>query len=105
MKIGKERRVLRILVFERSGKGAVISDASGDYRPLGDIIGLASSGQHIKLARGAGAVMTKVKEVGDLAAHHPTYTTRQKDIDDQRLGYGRVISELVHLAEIKPKTA
>jgi hypothetical protein len=39
--------------------------------------------------------------VGDLAAHHPTYTTRQKDIDEQRLALHRVISELIHLAEIK----
>jgi hypothetical protein len=50
---------------------------------------------------GAGAVMGKMDYVGDLAAHHPTYTTRQKDIDEQRLAFHRVISELAHLAEIK----
>jgi hypothetical protein len=47
--------------------------------------------------------MGKIEYVGDLAAHHPTYTTRQKDIDEQRLGFQRVVSELVNLAEIKPK--
>jgi hypothetical protein len=48
--------------------------------------------------------MGKIEYVGDLAAHHPTYTTRQKDIDEQRLGFQRVVSELVQLAEIKPKS-
>jgi hypothetical protein len=41
--------------------------------------------------------------VGGLAAHHPTYTTRQKDIDEQRPGFRRVVSELAQLAEINPK--
>jgi len=47
--------------------------------------------------------MGKIEYVGDLAAHHPTYTTRQKDIDEQRLGFQRVVAELVDLAEIKPR--
>jgi len=64
---------------------------------------LACSNRHIKLARGASAVMGKIEYVGDLAAHHPTYTTRQKDIDEQRLGFQRVVAELVDLAEIRPR--
>jgi hypothetical protein len=94
---------LLLLAFERAAKGQVIRDASGEYRSFADIIGLAASNRHLKLARGAGAIMGKIDYVGDLAAHHPTYTTRQKDIDEQRLGFARVIAELVQLAEIKPK--
>jgi hypothetical protein len=94
---------LLLLAFERAAKGEVITDASGEYRAVADIIGLASANRHLKLTRGAAAVMGKIQYVGDLAAHHPTYTTRQKDIDEQRLGFQRVVSELVHLAEIKPK--
>ncbi len=100
------RRLLEcmlLLAFERAAKGDVIRDASGDYRAFADIIGLASSNRHLKLARGAGAVMGKIDYVGDLAAHHPTYVARRNDIDEQRLGFARVISELVQLAEIKPK--
>ena len=93
---------LLLLAFERAEKGDVIRDAAGEYRAFADIIGLASSNRHIKLARGAGAVMGKIEYVGDLAARHPTYITRQKDIDEQRPGFRRVISELAHLAEIKP---
>ena len=48
-------------------------------------------------------MMGKIQYVGELAAHHPTYVTRQKDIDEQRLGFQRVVSELVQLAEIRPK--
>jgi hypothetical protein len=94
---------LLLLAFDRAEKGEIIRDAFGEYREIADIIGLASSNRHIKLTRGAGAVMGKIEYVGDLAARHPTYTTRQKDIDEQRLGFQRVVSELVHLAEIKPK--
>jgi hypothetical protein len=100
------RRLLQcllLLAFERAAKGEVTRDASGEYRACADIVGLASSNRHIKLAQGAGVVMGKLEYIGDLAAHHPTYTARQKDIDEQRLGFLRVVSELVHLAEIKPK--
>lgn len=102
------RRLLKcllLLAFERAAKGEVIKDAFGEYRAFAQIIGLASSNQHIKLPRGARLVMGKIDHVGELAAHHPTYTTRQKDIDEQRLGFQRVISQLVHLAEIRPGSA
>jgi hypothetical protein len=94
---------LLLLAFERAAKGEVIRDASGEYRAIADIIRLACSNRHIKLARGAGAVMGKIDYVGNLAARHPTYTARQKDIDEQRLGFQRVVLELIHLAEIKSK--
>jgi hypothetical protein len=94
---------LLLLAFERAAKGEVIRDASGEYRAIADIIALARSNRHIKLGRGASAVMGKIEYVGDLAAHHPNYTTRQKDIDEQRPGFQRVVAELVHLAEIRPR--
>jgi hypothetical protein len=94
---------LLLLAFERAEKGDLIRDGAGEYRAFSDIIGLASSNRHLKLARGAGAVMGKIEYVGGLAAHHPTYTTRQKDIDEQRPGFRRVVSELAQLAEINPK--
>jgi hypothetical protein len=100
------RRLLECLVllaFERAEKGDVIRDAAGEYRAFADIIGLACSNRHIKLTRGAGTVMGKIEYVGGLAIRHPTYITRQKDIDEQRPGFRRVISELADLAEIQPK--
>jgi hypothetical protein len=94
---------LLLLAFERAAKGEIIRDASGEYRAIADIIGLASSNRHLKLTRGAGAAMGKIDYVGNLAAHHPTYTTRQKDIDEQRASFQRIIAELAHLAELRPK--
>jgi hypothetical protein len=92
-----------LLAFERAKKSDVIRDASGEYRAFADVIELASSNRHIKLTRGAGTVMGKIEYMGGLAAHHPTYITRQKDIDEQITGFRRVISELARLAEIQPK--
>jgi len=100
------RRLLKcllLLAFESAAKAEVIRDAGGEYRAFANIIGLACSNRHIKLPRGARGVMGKIDHVGELAAHQPTYTTRQKDIDEQRLAFQRVISELVHLAEIRPR--
>ena len=100
------RRLLKcllLLAFERAAKDEVIRDAYGEYRAFDHIVGLASSNLHIKLPRGARGVMGKIDSMAELAAHHPTYTTRQKDIDEHLLGFQRVISELVHLAEIRPK--
>lgn len=94
---------LLLLAFERAEKSKVIRDATEGYLTLADIIGLACSNRHIKLARGAATVMGKIGYVGDLAARHPTYTTRRKDIDEQRLDFARIVMELAHLAEIVPK--
>ena len=99
------RRLLKcllLLAFERAAKGEVIRDAYGEYRAFSHIVGLASSNQHIKLPRAARGAMGKIDYVGELAAHHPTYTTRRKDIDERMLGFRRLIVELVRLAEIRP---
>lgn len=97
------RRLLEcmlLLAFERAGKSDVIREPNGEYRTFADIIQLASSNRHIRLPRGAGAVLGKIEY---LAGHHPTYTIRQKDIDEQRSGFRRLISELTRVAEIKSK--
>jgi hypothetical protein len=97
------RRLLEcmlLLAFETAGKSEVIRDSDGEYRKFADIIQLAASNRHIRLPRGAGAVLGKIEY---LAGHHPTYTTRQKDIDEQRPGLRRLISELSRVAGIEPK--
>lgn len=91
---------LLILAFEAAGGRTDLLDAKGEYRPLSEIIALVSSTRHIKLSRGAPATLTKIKEMGDTAAHHPTYVTRQSDIDDHRVNYAKVVSELVHIAKL-----
>jgi len=73
-------------------KSEVIRDVHGEYPAFADIIMLASSNRHIKLARRAGLVMQKIENVSELAARHPAQITLQKDIDEQRLGLRRLIN-------------
>ncbi len=91
---------LLILAFNEQGHAQTILNPSGDPQPLAELISLAASGQYIRLARGSGAVLSKVKELGDRAAHHPTYNTRRQDIDNLSVGYAALISELAHLADV-----
>jgi hypothetical protein len=91
---------LLILAFEKCGHAGALRDPADNYKPFSELISLASSGQYIKLARGSASVLLKVKQLGDAAAHHPTYNTRQSDIDDLRVTYGALISELAHLGDV-----
>lgn len=101
------RRLLETLLiaaFEHAKHGAAIKSA-GDYLGFGEIIGVASSGRFIKLARGTGKVLERIKTIGDTAAHHPTYITVQTDIDEVSHEFRRVVSELMTLAGIHPASA
>jgi hypothetical protein len=92
-----------LLAFEGVKKGEVVRDIHGEYLDLAELIPLASSSRHIKLARRAGTVMRMIEYVGELAASHPAYITQPTDIDKQGSGFRRLITELIRLAEIKPK--
>ena len=86
-----------LLAFERAGKSEVIRDPDGEFRKFADIIQWATSNRHIRLPRGAAAVLGKIEY---LARHNPTYTIRQQDIDEQRLGLRRLVCKLTRVAEI-----
>ena len=99
------RRVLETLLissFEHAGHGVAIK-SGGDYLGFGEIIGEASSGKFLKLARGTGKVLERLKSIGDSAAHHPTYVTVKHDIDEISHDFRRVVSELMTLAGIHAK--
>src|SRR5690349_19671035 len=53
---------LLILAFEAAGARAAILDASGEYRPLNEIIAQVMATRHVKLARGAHVTLQKIKE-------------------------------------------
>jgi hypothetical protein len=90
---------LLILAFEKQGQGSAIRDGSGEYVVLADIIGRAASGHHIKLSRGTQGSMSAIKNLGDLGAHHPVHMVRQREVDDHRLDFAKLISELSALAK------
>ncbi|MCA6118137.1 hypothetical protein J6524_25140 [Bradyrhizobium sp. WSM 1738] len=90
---------LLISAFEKQGHGSAIRDGLGEYMALADIIGRAASGHHIKLSRGTQGAMSAIKSLGDLGAHHPFHMVRQREVDDHRLDFAKVISELDALAK------
>lgn len=97
------RRLMETLLieaFEQNEQASAIRTADG-YMQLGDLIRLAASGRYIKLARGTHAAMQAIKKVGDTAAHHRTYITKELDLDDQfRLKLRLVLSDLIHIAKL-----
>lgn len=97
------RRLMETLLieaFEQSGHGAAIRTSDG-YLQLSDMIGLATSGRYLRLARTTPTPMAHVKRVGDLAAHHRTYITKPLDLDETyRVGLRHVLSDLMHLAKL-----
>jgi hypothetical protein len=99
------RRIVEMLLieaFEHAGKGSAIRQNS-NYVQLSDIIAAAQSGQHIKLARNTGRDLEEIKKAGDAGAHSRTYITKQQDIDHLKLTLRRVVSELMHLANIQAR--
>lgn len=100
------RRLMETLLieaFEQNGVGAAIKQDK-NYIQLSDIIGVAASGQYLKLSRGVGKDLEAIKSVGDAAAHSRTYITKKADIDDVKHVFRKVISELAHLAKIEPSS-
>jgi hypothetical protein len=93
---------LLIEAFEHTGKGAEIRNGP-DYKQLGDIIGIAKSGQHIRLSRNTRSALDDIKAVGDTAAHDRTYITTKTDLDQIGHEFRRTTTELMALAKIHPK--
>ena len=93
---------LLIDAFEAQGCGAAIKIGK-EYIGLNDIIGLARSGNFIKLSRGLADALEQIKFFGDAAAHSRTHLTTQRDVDDIKMSYRRVLSELLILSKIEPR--
>lgn len=96
------RRLMESLlvdVFEKKSATDAIKH-KGEYVTLSEIIAQARGGHHFKLARGTADILDLIKEIGDAAAHSRTYITSQKDIDDVKIKFRRMVAELAHLAEL-----
>lgn len=94
---------LLIEAFEHQGHAAAIKIGK-DYKALGEIIGAASSGRHIKLARGTADALERIKKVGDTAAHNRTYITSLPDLMEISHDFRKTISELMTLAGLQSST-
>lgn len=102
------RRMIESLLvecFDHAGQLSAIQNADGNLVMLDTIIRKAKCGQHIRLPRGTASIIEKIKEVGDTAAHDRYYITNKQDIDDFKTGFRKVVSQLLALAGITPKSA
>lgn len=71
------------------------------FLPLEKLITHICADGRVPLSRNAPKTMTRIKEIGDTAAHDRVYITQQQDIDDIKHKYRRMIEELLILAKIK----
>jgi hypothetical protein len=97
------RRIVESLLidaFERAGHRTAIEDPNGNLVGLDEMVRHAKSGKFIRLERGTGKVLDKVKEIGDTAAHDRYHITSEQDIAEFGSGFRRIISELLTLAGI-----
>lgn len=90
------RRLMEVLIIDayetHSLRGKILHD--GEYMQLSGLIGVIASKQDFKLSRNALKWMHTCKELGDNAAHSRTYVTKLIDIDDFKIKYRNLISEL-----------
>jgi hypothetical protein len=96
------RRLVEILLieaFEKAGKASAIQ-RNGEYVMLADIIRVAKSGAHIKLARGTGPALDEIKDIGDTGAHHRSRMVHKTDIDGVRTKLRSAVADLMRLAEL-----
>jgi len=90
---------LLIEVFETAGEAALIKDGNGNYKMLNGIIS-ALGQSSVRFARGTDGIITNVKKVGDNAAHGRTHVTKKNDINDLKIDYRKLISELKSKAQV-----
>ncbi len=90
---------LLIETFEAKGEANLIKNNDGTYMMLSGIISSLGPSS-IRLARGIDKVIQNIKKVGDNAAHGRTHTTKKNDINDLKIDYRKLISELKSQAQI-----
>lgn len=97
------RRLMESLIIEvyiKLSRGSEIK-SRGAFFMLDRLITTIVNDGTISLSRGASSAMTKIKSLGDTAAHHRNYITPKADIDDEKSKIRKIISELLILSGIK----
>ena len=98
------RRLMESLIIEVY----VSQKRHAEIQQAGNFFGLEALINHMladtSIAKSSNLRRTapKVKALGDTAAHDRTYITRQSDVDDLKLDYSRLISELLRLSNVRP---
>lgn len=97
------RRLMESLILETyisKNRHAEIQQ-NGMFLRLDRLIEVICSDQSIVLNRNTPRTMADIKQIGDTAAHDRVYVTQQRDIDDVKLRYRRMIDELLRVAGVR----
>ena len=94
------RRLMETLVLEVYivQKRAAEVQSAGKFLPLEKLLAHVTADKALNLNRNSPGTMAEVKMLGDTAAHDRTYITSLQDIDDIKLKFRKVVSELLTLA-------
>jgi hypothetical protein len=98
------RRLMESLILEvyiSQSRHAAVQN-NGVFVGLERLIGIICADRTLTLSRNTPAIMNDVKTVGDTAAHDRVYITQQRDIDDVKLRYRRMIDELLRVSGVRP---
>jgi hypothetical protein len=97
------RRLMESLIIEVYISAGRVHDiqSNGIFLGLDKLISIIKSDTNITLNRNAPKTMIAVKQLGDTAAHDRVYITQPQDIDDLKMTYRKMISELLNISGIK----
>jgi hypothetical protein len=98
------RRLMESLLIETYVHQQRASDIqlNGKFVMLERLISTARTDKALTLGRNTPKTMDEIKSLGDTAAHDRTYITPQPDLDEVRVKYRRLISDLLSHAGIAP---
>lgn len=97
------RRLIEALIVEAfKAKGAEAAIKKGDgYMLLEDLVGVLSSGHHIKLSRSSRPGLEPIRALGNTAAHSPHHITKKADVDNISNQVRILVSELLNIIDGK----
>jgi hypothetical protein len=92
---------LIIEVFEAHNLSAKITNASGDFFYLSDLINIMLAETSWNLSRNAKKSLPKLKDIGDKSAHSRRFNAIRNDIDKIQSDLRVIVQEFVYLAQLK----
>jgi hypothetical protein len=95
------RRLLETVIietYEAKGTQAKIKNASGDYKPLSDLVSTTLTETAWGLSRNTKHGLPRVRDAGHLSAHSRRFTAQRSDIDKLQPDLRIIIEELLHIS-------
>lgn len=97
------RRLAEMLLLEvciANGFENEVKDVAGNFVGLEAVISVSFSKRELHWNRNSRKDLEAIKKIGDTAAHDRFYVTRKPDVDDLKIGYRRLIGEMVTLSRL-----